>query len=164
MKRLIVYFSLEGNTEYIAKNLTEKLHADMLKLVPKKAYATSGFSKFFWGGKSAVMAEKPKLEPYDVDLSAYDQIIFGFPVWAGTFTPPLRTFISENKDGLKGKTIAAFACQSGAGAEKALAKLQECLGIDGYTETAIFIDPKDKPSEENALKLNVFAKKLGSED
>ena len=164
MKRLIVYFSLEGNTEYIADELAKTLPADKLKLVPKKTLHTSGFGKFFWNGKSAVMAEKPELESYDVDLSAYDQIIFGFPVWAGTFTPPLRTFIVENKEALSNKSIAAFACQSGAGAEKAFVKLQECLGIDGFVETAIFVDPKEKPSEENALKLNVFAKKLGGED
>ena len=162
MKGLIVYFSLEGNTEYIADELSKALSADKLRLVPKKTLHTSGFGKFFWNGKSAVMAEKPDLESYDVDLSVYDQIIFGFPVWAGTFTPPLRTFISENKDGLKKKSIAAFACQSGAGAEKAFSKLQECLGIDGFVETAIFIDPKSKPSEENALKLSVFGKKLGN--
>ncbi len=160
MNRIIVYFSLEGNTEYITDELVKALSADKLKLVPKKAYSTSGFSKFFWGGKSAVMAEKPELEPYDVDLSAYDQVIFGFPVWAGTFTPPLRTFISENKEGLKNKNLAAFACQSGAGAEKAFTKLGECIGIDSFSATAIFIDPKDKPSEENAHKLIDFCKSL----
>lgn len=160
MKSIIIYFSLEGNTEYIADELTKALSADKLKLVPKKAYSTSGFSKFFWGGKSAVMAEKPELEPYDVDLSAYDQVVFGFPVWAGTFTPPLRTFILENKEGLKNKKIAAFACQSGAGAERAFAKLGECIGIDGFSATAIFIDPKDKPSEENTHKIGDFCKNL----
>ena len=160
MQRIIVYFSLEGNTEYIADEMAKELSSDKLRLVPKKAYATGGFSKFFWGGKSAVMAEKPELEPYNVDLSAYDEIIFGFPVWASTFTPPLRTFILENKEGLKGKTIAAFACQSGAGAEKAFSKLKDCIGIDSFAATAIFIDPKDKPSEENEHKLNEFCKML----
>ncbi len=160
MQRIIVYFSLEGNTEYIADEMANELSSDKLRLVPKKAYKTSGFSKFFWGGKSAVMAEKPELEPYDVDLSAYDEIIFGFPVWASTFTQPLRTFILENKEGLKGKTIAAFACQSGAGAEKAFSKLKDCIGIDDFATTAIFIDPKDKPSEENVYKLNEFCKML----
>ena len=29
-----------------------------------KAYPTKGFRKFLWGGKSAVMAEKPKLLPF----------------------------------------------------------------------------------------------------
>ena len=61
-KDLVVYYSLEGNTEYVANVLKEKIGADLLKLVPKKAYHDKGFAKFFWGGKSAVMAEKPELE------------------------------------------------------------------------------------------------------
>jgi len=160
MKRIIIYFSLEGNTEYIADELAKVLSAEKLKLVPKKAYSTSGFSKFFWGGKSAVMAEKPELEAYDLDVSAYDEIIFGFPVWAGTFTPPLRTFILENKENLKNKTIAVFACQSGSGAERAFSKLKDCIGITSFAATAIFIDPKDKPSEDNTHRLSEFCQML----
>ncbi len=160
MKRLIVFYSLEGNTEYIADKIAEKLSADKLKLVPKTQYATKGFKKFFWGGKAAVMAEKPELEPYDVDLSAYEEIIIGFPVWAGNITPPIRTFVSENVESLKNKDICTFACESGAGAEKAFCKLGDLLGITDFKATAIFIDPKTKPSEENKLKLNVFCKKL----
>ena len=56
MKDLIVYFSLEGNTEYVAQVLKEKLDARVRCLTPKKAYSTKGFAKYFWGGKSAVMA------------------------------------------------------------------------------------------------------------
>jgi len=63
------------------------------------------------------------LETYEVNLTEYDQVKFGFPVWASNFTPPIQTFIEENKETLKGKRFAAFACQSGAGAETALAKL-----------------------------------------
>ena len=122
MESLIVYYSLEGNTQYAAERIAEKTGADLLRLVPKKAYKDKGFAKFFWGGKSAVMAEKPPLQPYNTDLTQYDHFIFGFPVWAGNVTPPLRTFILENADLLKEKKISAFACQSGAGAEKAFAK------------------------------------------
>ena len=96
MKKLIVYYSLEGNTELIANKLADECALDVLKLVPKKAYSDRGFAKFFWGGKSAVMAEKPELEPYTVDLSQYEEIIIGFPVWAGTITPPIRTFVTDN--------------------------------------------------------------------
>ncbi|WP_022762792.1 MULTISPECIES: flavodoxin family protein [unclassified Butyrivibrio] len=159
MKRLIVYYSLEGNTEYIAEKLAENIGAETLKLIPKKSYHTSGFAKFFWGGKSAVMAEKPELEPYEV-ADDYEEIIIGFPVWAGNITPPIRTFVSENGQLLKGKRISAFACQSGAGAEKAFSKLKGILGIEEFFATAIFIDPKDKPSEANTLTLDVFTKKL----
>ncbi len=160
MKSLIVYYSLEGNTEFIAGSISKKLSSDVLKLVPKKAYADKGFAKFFWGGKSAVMAEKPELEPYEVDFSLYDEIIIGFPVWAGNITPPIRTFVSDNLEALREKNISVFACQSGAGAEKAFSKLKELIGIDEFAATAIFIDPKDKPSEENELKLSVFVEKL----
>ena len=160
MKRLVVFYSLEGNTEYIVDMIAEKLSVDKLKLVPKKAYADKGFAKFFWGGKSAVMAEKPELEPYDVNLDDYDEIVIGFPVWAGNITPPIRTFASDNKDSLKGKKISSFACESGAGAEKAFEKLKSLLGVEEFAATAIFIDPKAKPSEENKLKLDMFISKL----
>jgi len=40
MQRIIVYFSLEGNTEYIADEMAKELSSDKLRLVPKKAYAT----------------------------------------------------------------------------------------------------------------------------
>ena len=156
MKTLIVYYSLEGNTEYVANRIKDRISADLLRLVPKKAYHDKGFAKFFWGGKSAVMAEKPELEAYEVDLNDYDRVIFGFPVWASNFTPPLRTFIEENKDALKNKRISAFACQSGAGAEKALAKLAKTIGIDSFEHTAILIDPKDKKNEKTDGQIDSF--------
>ena len=95
MKTLIVYYTLEGNTHYAAKKIASLLDADMLRIKPVKTYPRKGFRKFLWGGKSAVMAETPELEPYTFDASAYDRIVFGFPVWAGNVTPPLRTFINR---------------------------------------------------------------------
>ena len=156
MKNLIIYYSLEGNTGYVADKIKSRIGADMLFLVPKKAYHDKGLAKFFWGGKSAVMAEKPTLEGYNVNLAEYDRIIFGFPVWASNYTPPLRTFIEDNAEALKGKRFAAFACQSGSGAEKALGKLAKDLGISGFEQTAVFIDPKTKPSEEKNANINAF--------
>lgn len=160
MKTLVVFFSLEGNTEYAAKKISEKTGASLLKLVPKKAYHDKGFAKFFFGGKSAVMAEKPELESYDIDPAEYDRIVFGFPVWASNFTPPLRTFILENNEKLRGKHFSAFACQSGGGAEKAFAKLEKCLGVS-LDHTLILIDPKAKPTEENNEKIEAFCREIG---
>ena len=154
MTTLIVYYSLEGNTDWAAKQIAAEIGADLLRLEPVKAYPTGGFRKFFWGGKSAVMAETPELEPYSFDPAAYDRIVFGFPVWAGNVTPPIRTFVRDND--LRGKRISAFACQSGSGAEKAFAKLAQALGIDELAETAVLIDPLKKPSEENEQTLRAF--------
>ncbi|MCR4896337.1 MAG: flavodoxin [Lachnospiraceae bacterium] len=160
MKTLVVYYSLEGNTEYVANIIKEKTGADTLRLVPKKAYADKGFAKFFWGGKSAVMAEKPALEDITVDLSAYDQIVLGFPVWAGTFAPPLRTFVEDNAAALKGKHLSTYACQGGSGAEKAFVKLSKTLGIESFEHTAIFNDPKARPEEGKDAQIEEFCKAL----
>lgn len=158
MKTLIVYYSLEGNTEYAANKIAEVCEFDALRLVPVKEYPASGFKKFFWGGKSAVMAETPELEPYTFDADSYDRIVFGFPVWAGNVTPPIRTFVKDND--LKGKRIAAFACQSGAGAEKAFAKLKEAIGINQLEAELVLIDPKVRQNAENDRKINDFCAKL----
>ena len=154
MKTIIVYYSLEGNTDFAAGKIAEKLNADLLRLVPEKAYPDSGFRKFFWGGKSAVMAETPALQAYAFDPSAYDRVIFGFPVWAGNMAPPLRTFIKDND--LNGKRFAAFACESGSGAEKAFAKMKAALGIDRLDAELILIDPKTKPNDANLAKIDAF--------
>ena len=160
MKTAIVYYSMNGNTAMVAEKLAAGLDADLIEIRPEHAYPDKGFRKFLWGGKAAVMAEKPKLMPYTFHPDDYDRIVFGFPVWAGNITPPLRSFIQENKEVIRGKQIAAYACQSGSGAEKAFRKLQECLGLDSLAATLVLIDPKDRPKAENDIAIEEFRNKL----
>lgn len=156
MKTAIVYYSLNGNTASVAQRIATELHADVIEIKPETQYPDKGFKKFLWGGKSAVMAETPVLQPYTFQPDKYDQVIFGFPVWAGNVTPPIRTFVKDNLDGLKGKRIAAFACQSGAGAEKAFGKLSDCLGGMVLSAKLVLNDPKDKPNAANETKIVAF--------
>lgn len=158
MKNIIVYYSLEGNTELAAKACAEKLGADLLRLEPVKAYPTGKVSKFVWGGKSAMMSETPKLQPYTFKPAAYDRIIFGFPVWASTIAPPLRTFIRSHD--LKGKHFAAIACQTADGAPKAFTKLRAELGIEALDAELILLDPKTSPDPGNEAKIAAFCDKL----
>lgn len=160
MKTAVVYYSMSGNCEYTAKKIAQALDADLIRLEPEKTYPDSGFKKFFWGGKAAMMGEAPALKPYSFDAPAYDRIIFGFPVWAANPTPPIRSFIRENAEKISGKKIAAFACQSGNGAEKALAKLKKMLNTDTLEAELILIDPKDKPAPENDQAIADFCSKL----
>ena len=158
MKTLIVYFSLEGNTKWAVEQIAEKLPADTLALTPKSAYPDKGFKKFLWGGKSAVMKETPELEPYTVDLAQYGRIIFATPVWAGTFAPPLRSFIQAEKP--EGKEFAFVACSSGGSPGKAFAGLKALLGLTGDVPTLGLVDPKSRPRAENDAALREFCEKL----
>ena len=53
MKTLIVYFSLEGNTEYVADMMSKEIGADLLRLIPKKAYHDKGWWQECCDGREA---------------------------------------------------------------------------------------------------------------
>lgn len=160
MKTAIVYYSMGGNTKLVAEKIAKQTEADIICIEPEKAYPDKGLRKFIWGGKSAVMGEKPQLLPYEFDAEKYERIIIGTPVWASSFAPPIRTFVEENKEALKGKKIAVFTCFSGGGADKAIDKLKQCLDITEFEAELILVDPKDKPSEENESKIKGFCSSL----
>jgi flavodoxin len=160
MKTAVVFYSMSGNVKQTAEKTAQNLSADLIEIKPVKAFPEKGFKKFFWGGKSAVMGEKPKLNPYEFNAQEYDSVIIGSPVWASNIAPPLRTFVEDNKTALSGKKISAFTCMSGSGGDKALLKLKTLLGITDYTAEMILIDPKDKPSDENETKIADFCNKI----
>lgn len=160
MKTLIVYYSLEGNTELIVNKIASHIKADILRLNPKKEYPTGGFKKFFWGGKSVIFGEKPELEEYHVTPEQYDNIVIGTPIWAGSYTPPIKTFLSKHK--ITGKNIYLFACHAGGGAEKCFQKLKEELKNNRIIETVDFLDPKIKQGNDVDAKLKDFCSKLSA--
>ena len=148
------------NTELAANRIAGQIEAELIPIQPRKAYPSKGASKFIWGGKSAVMNETPELLPYEFDADKYDRIIFGFPVWASRVTPPIHSFIEENKEALEGKKFAAFVCQAGNGGEKCLDRLRKLLGIEKFRTVTILIDPKDHPTSETEEKIAQFCAKL----
>lgn len=160
MKTAIVYYSMSSNTSYVAKRIAKIIKADLVFLEPVNAFPDKGFKKFFWGGKSALMKERPELNPYEFDPDKYDIVIFGTPVWASCYTPPLRTFIEDYKDKLRGKKIGAFACYSGIGVKKALEKLRIDLDIPSFDVTMELIDPKEKNTEEKNRQIDEFCQKI----
>lgn len=156
MSIAVVFYSMSGNTKSVAEIIAEKTGADLIEIKPEKQYPDKGFRKYLWGGKSAVMGDTPKLLPYDFNADKYDTIIFGYPVWASNFTPPIKTFIKENMEKIAGKDFAVYACSMGGGAEKSIEKLKNYLLINEFKATLSLIDPKDKPNEENNNKINEF--------
>ena len=163
MRTAIVYYSMSGNTKYVADKIADVIktsgEVDIIRIEPKKAYPDKGAKKFFWGGKSAVMGETPALQPYEFNIEKYDRIIFGTPVWASNVVPPIRTFINDNPD-VKDKKIAVFTCFSGGGADKAIDKMKKYIGIEKFEAELILIDPKDKVKEEDDEKMAEFCAML----
>ncbi|MBP5209523.1 MAG: flavodoxin [Clostridia bacterium] len=160
MKTLIVCYSLTGNTDYAATRLAQLTGGDLLRLTPKKAYPDKGWRKFLWGGKSAVMAETPALEPYDVDLARYDAVVLASPVWASRIAPPLRTFVVDHREELKDKPVAALLCMAGPSCPKASRRLRDLLGAPALAGEWELTDPKDKPDEHSEEKLRDMADAL----
>ena len=97
MKNLVVFYSLEGNTKFIASQIAKKVNADILELKTKKEYPNKGFKKYFWGGRSVLFNQKPELIESDKNINEYDNIFIGTPIWVGTYAPPYDTFLAENK-------------------------------------------------------------------
>ena len=158
MKTAIVYYSMSGNCKFVAEQIAMVLQCDQIRIEPVKTYPDKGARKFYWGGKSAIMGEKPELKPYEFNKDEYDCVIIGFPVWASNVTPPIRTFLSEND--LAGKKIGAYVCYMGGGGEKALEKLRKTLGREKLDAEVLLIDPLKNDSPEVRERIREFCSKL----
>lgn len=160
MKTAVVYYSLTGNTEYAAGLIAKELGADLIRIAPKKEYPKKGLGKFFHGGKDAAFEKTPSLLPYDFDADEYDTVVLATPVWASSITPPMRTFVTENKEKLAEKRIALLLCFLGGGDDKASGKLKALLGIEGFSAELTLLDPLNKPSPDKDAAIKEFCSKL----
>lgn len=142
MKSLVVYYSCTGNTERIAKLIKEKTNSDIFKIELKKDYSVA--KAYTIGLVHASTGHKPEMKN-DIDISEYDTIYLGTPVWMFTITPALRTFISNHK--FENKKIYQF-CTDEGGIGNCLEKMAElCEGamlVDGKEFTFV----KRKSDEE----------------
>ncbi|MBE7718877.1 flavodoxin family protein [Lacrimispora indolis] len=157
MSTLVVYFSFTGSTKFIAEKIAETMNADIAQLKTSKEYPADGFKKYFFGGKSVIFGEKPDLVNEPIDWNRYDTIIIGTPVWAGSFAPPIKSFISQYK--IRGKRIALFASHGGGGAKKCFAKLKKELSGNEFICEIDFVEPK-KNREGNTSKAVKWARSI----
>lgn len=152
----VIYYSFEGSTKFIAEIIAQEIGADILELKPEKEIKTHGFMKYVWGGRQVVMKIKPKLLSFAKNPNDYDVIIIGTPVWAYTFTPPLRTFFSEVK--LQNKKIVLFCCSDGEKG-KIFENMKKELGDNDFIGEMEFVETI-KNREGNGKKAIEWVKKL----
>ena len=145
-KILIVYYSLTGNTKFIAESIQKTLDADIQQIIPKKDVKPKGVMKYLWGGYKATMKKKPELEPIEKDPNIYDIIFIGTPVWAWTIAPPIRSCLAKHD--LSGKKVGLWCCSAGSpgGTLKTMEKFLENSEILGKIK---FVDPLKKNPEDS---------------
>lgn len=157
MKSLIIYYSYEGNTKLIANEIAKTLNADIMELKPVNEMKSKGFMKYVWGGKAAVMKKKPILNPLPHNISDYDLIIMGTPVWAGTFAPPFNTLFSENE--IVNKKIGLFCCHAG-GKGKVFYNFKKHLSQNLIQGELDIIDPLKNNKSDLLIQAKNWAKSL----
>ncbi len=158
MKSLVVYFSLTGNTRFVAQAAAKTINADILELKLKKSPDNiPGLMKFFWAGKQAFTHEKPELMPLDKNPRDYDFIVFGTPVWAYDFVPAFNTFFAQNN--ISGKKIAVFCCHGGSKRDT-LQHLKKILAGNMIIGEADFVEPLKNDEENNLHKAICWAQDL----
>lgn len=122
-KILVLYYSLTGNTKTVAEEIANRLGADIEEIVCVNPYDTN-----FQACIQRCMQEReqgviPDIQPIKSDLSQYDIIFIGYPVWFGTYAPPVDKFLL-NED-LSCKKIVPFCTFGSGGLESSIADLKD---------------------------------------
>ena len=111
MKPIVLYYSYGGNTRRIAEKIKRTLHADMAEIRTVFPYTGSYDDVVDQGQQEVNSGFRPEICPLEIDLSQYDTVILGTPVWWYTFAPAISSFL-HNVD-LSGKTVFTFATNGG---------------------------------------------------
>jgi flavodoxin len=133
MKTLIVYYSFSGNTDHVAKLWAEKLKAKgevtLQRLKPKNEITGFGAQC-----RAAFTGQRARLEEgINTDVSSYDLIIIGSPVWAFAPVPAVNTYL-DKVNGLNGKKAAVLLTSgSGLGVKRCFKSIRVILESKGIS-------------------------------
>ena len=81
MKKVIVYYSYRGNTKSIAEMIQKSTGADIARIETVVPYDGDYNSVVNQGQDEVNSGYCPKIKPLNIDLSKYDEVILGTPVW-----------------------------------------------------------------------------------
>ena len=110
MKICIIYHSETGNTRHVAQHLASACDGKLIDITDRGSY--NSLTRFLVWCKMSMGEEKTAIEPSSIDVSEFDQLIFGSPVWAFKPTPAIHAAIDSLK-GCEGKRATAFCTHGG---------------------------------------------------
>ena len=127
-KNLVAYFSASGVTERVAERLAQAVGADLFEIVPVQPYTAADLDWTDKKSRSTVEMNDPSSRPAIAgmldNLSAYDTVFVGFPIWWYTAPTIIKTFLEAGD--FTGKKIALFATSGGGGMGKTQRDLEPC--------------------------------------
>ena len=122
-KMLVLYYSQTSNTKGVAQEIATKLGADLEEIVPVELYDGDFQATIERGKKELDEGVFPEIQPLKADVTQYDVIFLGYPIWFGTYASPVITFL--NQVDLSGKKLVPFCTFGSGGLESSVKDLAE---------------------------------------
>ena len=126
-KVLVVYFSATGTTRQVAKHIAKNADADICEIAPAKPYSSADLDWTNKQSRSSVEMNNPKARPelkaLSVDVSKYDYIFLGYPIWWDLAPRTVNTFVETAN--LAGKTVIPFVTSGSSTIANSVAVLKK---------------------------------------
>lgn len=123
LKVLVLYYSQTSNTKLVAEEIANRLGADIEEILAVEPYDPDFKASIERCMKEREQGILPEIEPLKADLAQYDVVFLGFPVWFGTYAPPVITML--NQIDLSGKKVVPFCTFGSGGLESSVRDLNE---------------------------------------
>ena len=145
---LVAYFSASGVTKNVAEKIANDNGYDIFEIVPEEIYTAEDLDYTNKDSRSRIEMNDKSFRPpiaETCDVSGYDTVVIGFPVWWYTAPIIINTFI-ESVD-LSGKTIKAFCTSGGSGIDKCVSDLQASYPELNFSKGMRFMGNTSKAKE-----------------
>lgn len=169
-KILVVYFSKTGenynvgvvdvgNTAMMASYIVDYLNADSFEIVPVKKYSDNYQKSTEEAKKEQSENARPEIKNKLNNLSDYDTIFIGYPIWWGDLPMIVYTFL-ESYD-FSGKTIIPFNTHEGSGSANTYAIIKNKLTNSNVNTNGLAIQGSVARSDDGKTKTIEWLKELG---
>lgn len=112
-RKLVAYFSRSGNTRVVAGLIHRTLHTDLFEIRPATPYPEDYLETVAQARKERDSGRERALEATVSNISGYDTVFLGFPIWGETTPPIIRAFLSAHD--LSGRMLIPFVTHGGYG-------------------------------------------------
>ncbi|HFE3213386.1 TPA: flavodoxin [Klebsiella quasipneumoniae subsp. similipneumoniae] len=110
---LMAYFSRSGNTRVVAGVIHRSLNTDLFEIEPAVPYPEDYFQTVDQAKNERAQGIKPALKNTITDLSQYQTVYLGFPVWGTSVPPVVQSFLATHD--LRGKQLIPVITHGGYG-------------------------------------------------